>query len=352
MMIPTKEPYIIAETAFHHQGDLTFLKELAHEAIKLQVNAIKVHLLLDLDDYMISNHEAINILRDWCLSENDWDAFFSEVDNIDIVALCNDAKSIDYILNSSFEFVAIEIHATGLNDVFLLEKAAKFKNTVILGTGGSTLDEIDYAINYLRSCGKDDIFLMHGFQNYPTDYKDIKMDRMEKLNKLFDLPVGYADHTDPENPFNEFISCLGIAKGFNVIEKHFTHKYGEKRIDAQSAVTLNQMKTIKEMAQAAYLSLGSANSLKLTSAELNYGNTGPMKKAIVARNSIKKGELITLDNIAFKRTNESSSIKQLEISKIINNRASKDIDRDEIVDLSNVSFEFSLDGISQFKNTN
>ena len=52
----------------------------------------------------------------------------------------------------------------------MLAKASYFKNTVIIGTGGSTLDEIDYAINYLKQKGKDDIFLMHGFQNYPTEY--------------------------------------------------------------------------------------------------------------------------------------------------------------------------------------
>ena len=235
--------------------------------------------------------------------------------------------------------------------MFLLNASAEFNGTVILGSGGSTLDEIDYAINYLRAHGQFDIFLMHGFQSYPTDFKDIKLDRMNKLSTLFNVPMGYADHTDPTNIHNEYISCLGLANGFNVLEKHFTTHFGEKRIDAQSAISLTQMKNIQELSQITYQSVGKEKSLILTPAELKYGNTGPMKKAIVARESIASGEKITLEKIAFKRTNESSSIQQNEISKVLNNIASKEIKKDEIIDLSNVIYEYSVQEISQFKNT-
>jgi sialic acid synthase SpsE len=184
------------------------------------------------------------------------------------------------MLQSDLDIKAIEIHATALNDVFLLDKASYFKNTVIIGTGGSTLDEIDYAVNYLKQKGKDDIFLMHGFQNYPTDYKDIKLERMNKLSELFNLPVGYADHTDPLDKNNEYISCLGVANGYNVIEKHFTHRFGEKRIDSQSAISIGQMKKVQEIAKITFESLGVEGSLQMADAELNYGNTGPMTKQL------------------------------------------------------------------------
>ena len=59
------KPYIIGETAFHHEGDVQFAKELIKEAIKLGIEAIKFHMTLDLDDYMAYNHEAIDIIRPW-----------------------------------------------------------------------------------------------------------------------------------------------------------------------------------------------------------------------------------------------------------------------------------------------
>lgn len=350
-MLPIHKPYIIGETAFHHEGDIAFLKELIRNAQNNGVDAIKFHLLIDLDDYMIGTHEALEILRPWCLNAVQWDEVLAACGELDIVLLCNDVKSVEFALSKGESIKAIEIHATGINDVFLLEAASKFPNTVILGSGGSTLDEIDFAIQYLRKQGKQDVFLMHGFQSYPTDFKDIKLDRMNKLKNLFGLPVGYADHTDPADPNNAFISCLGIANGHNVIEKHFTHAFGEKRIDAQSAVSLEQLQNIRKLAQITWESVGASNSLELSEAELKYGNTGPMKKAIVARETIQEDELITLDKIAFKRTNESSSLKQLELSKLLNNKAKTVIQKDEIIDLSNVEYQFVLPEISQFKNT-
>lgn len=350
-MLPSNKPYIIGETAFHHEGDKSFLIELISEIKKVGVNAIKFHFTLDIDDYMIQNHEAIDVIRPWCFDKKQWDEILPETAGVDIVALCNDVESIKYAITSKANIVAIELHATGLNDIFLLEEASKFGKTVILGTGGSTLDEIDFAVNYLKSKGKEDVFLMHGFQNYPTDFKDVKLDRMSKLKSLFGLPVGYADHTDPMSKYNEYISCMGLAKGFNVIEKHVTHQFGKKRIDSQAAISLEQMKNIVELADVVYKSNGNESSLVLTEAEKKYGNTGPMKKAIVAREDISIGSKISIENIAYKRTNKSSSIKQHELSKLLNNAATKNIKKDEIIDFSNVAFEFKNQDVSQFYNT-
>ena len=350
-MLPNNKPYIIGETAFHHEGDEQFAIELIKNAIKLKLDAIKFHVTVDIDDYMAHNHEAIDIIRPWCFSEYQWNSIFKNIKNIDVILLCNDVKSVEYAMNTNIDVKAIELHATGLNDLFLLDKATQFNDTVILGTGGSTLDEIDFAVSYLKSKGKNDIFLMHGFQNYPTDFKDIKLERMNKLSHLFNLPIGYADHTDPSDPNNEYISCLGIANGHNVIEKHFTHKFGEKRIDAQAAINLDQMQKVKEIAQITSETLGKENPLQMAEAELKYGNTGPMKKAIVAKEKIVKGTIITLNHIAFKRTNESSSIKQNELFKVLGNKTIVAINKDEIIDLSNVEFSFISNDVSQFKNT-
>lgn len=345
------KPYIIGETAFHHEGEMEFLKQLIQEGENLGLDALKFHLTLDLDDYMVQRHEAIETIREWCLNAAQWDEALSTVKQCDIVLLCNDVKSVEYAIDTKFEVKAIELHATGINDVFLLEKAAKFEHTIILGTGGSTLDEIDFAIQYLKERGKTDVFLMHGFQNYPTDYKDIKLARMHKLKALFNLPVGYADHTDPENKYMPMISTLGLAAGFPVMEKHFTTDFGAKRIDAQSAVSLDQMKEIKEMASMVWETLGEKNALELTAGEKKYANTGPMKKALVARKAIKQGTIIQLENIAIKRTPESSSLSQMDVTKLIGNTASKDIDKEALLDFSNVAYAFEVNDMSQFKNT-
>ena len=252
-MIPTNKPYIIGETAFHHQGDEAFLKKLIDAAADLKLNAIKFHLLFDVDNYFVASHPAVDVIKDWVFTKEKSAEFFdyAHSKNLEIIALCNDPTSLQWINNEcEIPVKAIELHATGINDVFLLEEAIKFKGTVILGVGGSSLEQIQFAVEILKNQDQEDIFLMYGFQNYPTDYKDLNFSKMTLLKDLFKLPLGYADHTDPTDEFNEVITASAIMKGINVIEKHFTFNVKEKRIDAQAAVSLAQMKKLKWLSEA------------------------------------------------------------------------------------------------------
>ena len=75
-------------------------------------------------------------------------------------------------------------------------------------------------------------------------------------------------------------------------------------------------------------------------AEKNYGNVGPMKKAIVARIPIQKGEKLSLENLWFKRTEGESYIPQRFFEKLIGLEAIKDIEEDETIDFSKVKYEY------------
>lgn len=349
-MLPNDRPYLIGETAFHHEGDMSFLKELIDHGAEANVDAIKFHLLFNLDDYFVKDHEAYAALEKWLLSENKWEEIirYNEGKGLDAIVLCNDPKSIDFVLNYNGNSIkAIELHATGLNDYHLLRKASKFQGTVILGVGGSTIDEIAYAIEALNQMGQEDIFLMYGFQNYPTRYEDINLKKMIKLQNLFNLPVGYADHTDPLNEYNEIISTIGLAMGVNVCEKHFTHAVGAKRIDSQAAISPEQLNKVRTLMDVISTSIGNG-TLKMSQAELAYGNTGPMKKAIVAARNIKKGETINLDSIGFKRTNESTYVLQNFLPRLIGLKANRDIEKDAFIDFSNIEYEFKKESFDQF----
>ncbi len=350
-MISQNKPYLIAETAFHHEGDTIFLHDLIDEILKTKADAIKFHLLFDLNDYMISNHEAIGTLKNLLIEQKEWDTILKKLKNSgkDIIFLCNDVESLKWVNKIQYDnpIAGIELHATGLNDVFLMQEALKFEKTIILGTGGSTFDEIKYALDFFNQNGKEDLLLMHGFQNYPTNYEEINFKRMQFLQQAFDLPVGYADHTDPADENNAIISTLPQILGFSILEKHITHKFGEKRIDAQAAVSINMFNKIAELAEIISKTAGKQVFI-LSDSEKKYGNTGPMKKAIVARKKIKKGEKISLDNIAFKRTNLSSPLQQQDLQKILNQETIRDIEKDEIVTFKELEYEFKENKFSQF----
>jgi sialic acid synthase SpsE len=348
-----QEPYIIGEVAHNHEGDVDYMRRMIDDIAEMKLDAIKFHLLLKPESYFQGKHPMIKIRSEWVFSESLWSELIqiSNEKGLEVIALCDDVESIEFINRDSVNVAAVELHSTGLNDWYLHQEAAKFKGTVILGVGGTTLDEIENAIESLQLNGKKDLLLMHGFQNYPTDYAEINLSKMIKIRDLFGLPMGYADHTAYDDPYNEYISSLGAVLGIHILEKHYTPDYGKERIDYHSAVGMEHIIKTREMMRVA-LKVRGDGSLKLSKAELEYGNTGPMKKAVVARKKIKKGEELTLDNLWFKRTKEQSTINQTQFLKLIGLKAKVDIEEDEIVDFTKVEYEFQAGDAKDFHNVN
>ena len=343
--------YIIAETAYNHEGDIKYLYQMIEEIASLKLNAVKFHLLLNLDSYMKRSHPLYQKMKQWMFTQNQWNDIFSFATKkkLDIVALCDDIESIQYIVSKKKKIAALELHATSLNDFFMLTKAAKFEGRIILGIGGSSLNDISYAIDFLRHHEKQDILLMYGFQSYPTNYADINLAKMNAIQDLFHLPVGYADHTGFDDPNNAVISIAAALMGFPVLEKHYTPDQGTERIDYHAAVGKKQMSCIRELMKIAVQVHGSGQ-ITLSEPEKVYGNIGPMKKAIVARRDIKKGEKLTLENLWFKRTAEESTIQQKQFLQLISSKAKVDIKKDDVIEFSKIEYKFKTLNLEQFTN--
>ncbi len=94
-------PYIIAETAYNHEGDIKYLYQMIEEIASLKLNAIKFHLLLNLDSYMKRSHPLYQKMKQWMFTQNQWNEIFSFATKkqLDIVALCDDVESIQYIVS-------------------------------------------------------------------------------------------------------------------------------------------------------------------------------------------------------------------------------------------------------------
>ncbi|MFX0087341.1 MAG: N-acetylneuraminate synthase family protein [Candidatus Hodarchaeota archaeon] len=344
-------PYIIGETAYNHEGDIDYLFRMIDDIAEIKLNAVKFHLLLNIESYMQKNHPLIKTLKKWIFSKTQWEKIidYSIEKSLDVITLCDDVESCNFLLNSDKKIDSLELHAVSINDHFMLDSISKFDGRIILGVGGATLNEIRYAIDFLKNRGRNNILLMSGFQSYPTNYNDINLSKMIKLRDLFNLPIGYADHTAFDDPHNTLISILGAALGFNILEKHYTLDVGKERIDYHAAIGKEQMIEIRELMKLV-LNVYGSGSVDMSDAEKKYGNIGPMKKAIVAKKDIQRGEKLSLDNLWFKRTQEESYIQQNQFLQLIGLEANVDIKEDEIIDFSNTKYQFRKLGEQDFTN--
>jgi len=323
---------LIAETAWHHEGDYLFMRNLVTEIVsKTDADIIKMHITLDIREYMHHDHNLYESLSSMLFDKQQWQELIKIVrdNNKEIMLLLNDTKAVEFGLSLDPEYV--EIHSTCLNDIFILktlkEKMSK-KTKVVLGVGGTNVDEIQFAINFLKHTN---IILMFGFQNYPTVYEDVNLNKIKRITKLFDnFEYGYADHTAWNSEHNELITLLGASSNMKYVEKHVTTKYGKERIDWPAAISISMFNNLHKKIKILN-KLNGNGSLSMNLAELSYSVFGPMKKAAILNKDILKGSIFTSDVIEFIRTKEVSDMSQLDVIKSFGKKVSKNLKKGSVL---------------------
>ena len=330
-----KEPYIIAETAYIFEGQKEYLLDIISEIYEKKASdAIKYHILLDIDSYMTRDHPGYNIIKNFLLPEKDWLEILTETKNknFEVIVLADDVKAVEFCKKHSNLVDAIEIHAVAINNIEMLEKLENFNKTILLGIGGAEKNEIEFAINFLKN---KKIILMHGFQNYPTRPEYINFNKIKTLRDEFALPVGYADHCSWDFKDNQVITLAGFMAGANIIEKHVTLHPGEKRVDYQSAISISQLKELKKTINLLHLAKGDG-TFNLSENEKSCGKIGPMKFTVVAKEDIKKNQIICKESIVFKRTKKENGVNQKDYCSFMGKIALKDIKKDDLLNWENV----------------
>ena len=322
----------IAETAWHHEGDFNFMKKLVNSICKKsKADIVKLHITLDFDSYMSVNHPSYSTLKRWLFSKNQWNKLIKIIreNKKELMLLVNDIKAIDYASKVKPEYV--EVHSVCLNVPSILETIKNkldIKTKIVFGVGGSTIEEIDRALQYFedRHC-----ILMFGFQNYPTSYKDINLKKIKKIQEIYKKhQFGYADHTDWNHNQNQFITLLISSNNMDFVEKHITIRPGKKRTDFSAAVSINSFNDIVKQGQIVS-EISGDGSLNLNKSEKSYSIFGPNKMTAVATKNISKGKIIKKDDFIFIRTGKVSNFSQLDALNNFGSKLRKDIKKNEIL---------------------
>lgn len=328
---------LIAETAWHHDGDFTFMKNLVRKIIhETKADIIKLHISLDVDEYMSSDHPGYSFMNERVFTENQWEEIINEINGSDkeLMLLFNDKRAVDF--GMQFLPSLVEIHSVCLNDIHLLRKLKEYENKripTVLGVGGSTLYEIENAINELNT---ENVVLMHGFQNYPTKYRDINFKRIRKIINLYPiLKHGYADHTAWDEPNNSLITSMGAALGMSYVEKHVTIEPGSNRTDWQAAISIENFNTIAQNIKILNDCEGDGR-LRLNKGEIKYSIFGHNKKGAVLNKNVKKGEEFNEKTFTFKRTGQTTDLSQIHAIEMLSKSFVSDFKKGHCIKISDL----------------
>ena len=329
---------LIAETAWHHEGDFPFMKNLVTKiCYESAADIVKMHITLDLDEYMSSEHSAYELLKSWMFSAEQWAELITIVQSSgkELMLLLNDTKAVDFAREFTPHFV--EIHSVCLN-VPRLQQAVlqkiNLKSKIVVGVGGCSLQEIDSALNVFQ---QRETILMFGFQNYPTKYEDVNLQKIRKIQSLYTgKRYGYADHTAWNEENNELITLLVSANGMDFVEKHVTTLYGQNRCDYSAAISIDMFNQLANKIKLLD-SLYGNGLIDLNFGEQSYSQYGPMKMAALVTHDMSSGNIISEEDFSFCRTPQKTKMSQIEVLSMVGMELKKPIKTNEVLDL--VHFE-------------
>lgn len=326
---------IIAEAGVNHNGSLEIACLLAKAAKEAGADCVKFQTFIAKNivaknakkaEYQINDNEdnsQLSMLKSLELSFEDFVKLSEYCKGIGIqfVSTPFDLESIDFLNTLDMPF--FKIPSGEITNYPYLSRIAKTNKPVIMSTGMSTIEEIEDALKVLRSNGAQDIKLLHCNTEYPTPYEDVNLLAMNELGKRFNVKVGYSDHT-----LGIEVPIGAVALGATVIEKHFTLDKNMEGPDHKASLNPSELKSMVDAIRNIERSLGSSEKKPSMSEQKNMVAA---RKSIVAKRDIKKGEILSEDNITVKRP--GNGITPMRWEEVLGTSAVCDFEMDELIRL-------------------
>lgn len=206
-----------------------------------------------------------------------------------------------------------------------LRKIARKGGKVILSTGMSELCEVEAALEVLEDngIGRADVALLHCNTQYPTPMCDVNLRAMEQLAALHPGAVGYSDHTVGID-----VPVAAVAMGARIIEKHFTLDRNLPGPDHKASLEPSELASMVSAIRNIELAIGSGEKHVSDSER---PNIVVARKSIVAATDIRKGDLLTENNITVKRP--GNGISPMKWDAVLGTAAIRDFLADELIEL-------------------
>lgn len=334
-----KRVIIIGEIGVNHNGNIYTAKKLIRVAKNAGCDFVKFQSfiaknLVKKKTVMVKYQK--NNLRKTKLSQVDMLKKYelSIQDHIKLVDFCKkqkikflsspfDTDSLKMLFNLGIK--NIKIASGEITHYPLLKNIAKKAKQVFLSTGMSNLEEIRIALKILINNGlkKKNLYILHCHSDYPTKLRDVNLNALKSIKKFLNVEVGYSDHT-----LGSETAISAVAMGARVIEKHITLDKKMTGPDHLASTEpkdfLNYVKSIRKTEEL----LGSSEK-KPTKTEFKIRKM--VRKSIVAKFEIKKGEKFCEKNIISKRP--EGGISPLKWNKIIGKRSKYNFKKDDFIKL-------------------
>ena len=338
MLNGTQRPYVIAELGANHNGDMELAKTMIKTAKECGADCIKLQSISPDNIFSKKNYEDNYFLNDdyrnrtdytlktvmeaYSLSqqqEKELKAYCDELD-IDFASTPFDEAGVDWLVDE-LHVPFIKVASMDIENIPFLRYIGSKHVPVVISTGLTGLADVVSGIEALEEGGAREICVLHCVSIYPPADEQVNLNNIDMYKKVFDqYPIGYSDHT-----FGTVAPIMSITKGVCIIEKHFTMDKEMKGWDHKISANPEELKVICDAAEQGYKMLGHYHKV-VSEGKWQRDN---YKVSILTKHDMKAGDVITADDLIYKRPGSGISPKYVDI--LIGKTLKRDILADELI---------------------
>lgn len=320
-------PLVVPEIGINHNGSLEIAKLMVDAAKRAGAKLIK-HQTHIIEDEMSkeaqniipgnANKSIYEIMKQCALSYQDERALKEYAESLGLVYLSTPFSRAGANRLEDMGVSAYKIGSGECNNYPLLKHIASFKKPIILSTGMNNLESIAKSVAILQEY-EIPFVLLHTTNLYPTPPHLVRLNAMLRLREHFDCLVGLSDHT------RDNLACLGaVALGACVLERHFTDSMTREGPDIVCSMDENALKELIIQSERMAIMRGTQTESKEATKEEQVTIDFAFA-SVVSIAPIKKGEILSMENIWVKRPGKGG-IPAHEFESLLGKRAIKDIE--------------------------
>lgn len=320
--------YVIAEIGMTHDGSFGLAEKLTEAAIAAGADIIKYQ-------WHIADAET---LRDaptppYFTGEPRFEFFERTAFDVEqfskLVDLCHSKGALACISAFSLESVEkiletacdiIKIPSGELTNIPMLREIATSGLAVITSSGMSSWKELDRAVETLRPAPS--LSVLQCSSQYPCPPENVGLNVIGEMRERYGLPIGLSDHS-----LTGATAVASVVLGARIIEKHFTISRKLYGPDAYMSLEPDDFRRMVD--DIRYVSAALAGSIDKSDVDAYIDMKDIFQKSIVASGDINAGQILGLDNLAFKKP--GTGISAADIDAVIGKKVTRELNHNDML---------------------
>lgn len=326
--------FVIAEAGANHNRSWFTATRLIDVAVKAGADAVKFQTYSsetlyasntpDFAGYRNINKliKSIELPRDW---QKDLKLYCDDA-GIEFMSTPFDERAIDELVSLGVK--RLKIAGFESTDPRFVKLVASTGLPIIMSAGIGFRREDWAPFSYMFEEFGNHVTLLHCNNAYPTPMEDVNLLSMNALATLPQVDaIGLSDHT-----MNTLTPSLAVARGAEVIEKHFTLSRYFEGPDHPFALEPDQLEEMIDLIRLTEQALGT--KVGYTDSEKAFTKA---RRSVVSKVDLKPGDILTEDNITTKRPLLEDTINAQDYFRVLGRKVLQEVKADTPLPIDSIS---------------